>query len=57
MDAFLQRVIEAREREQRERDMENLKRPKCEKCGALLAGSRSHKPLGERICAACEVKT
>lgn len=57
MDAFLQRVVEQREREQREQEMQDLTRPKCEVCTAPLAGSRSHKPPGERICAKCEVKT
>jgi hypothetical protein len=54
VDKTTQRIVLERAREQCER--EDLKRPKCEKCGARLAGSRSHQPPGSRICAACEAK-
>lgn len=53
MDAFLQKVIEQREREQRKRDFADLTRPKCERCGVHLLGARAHRPAGERICSPC----
>lgn len=50
MEAVRERILA----EQREREMQNLKRPRCETCDVPLAGSRSHAPVGARICAKCE---
>lgn len=55
MDSTLRRIVEAREREQRKREMEALtKRPKCETCGEWLLGGRAQLPPGARICGPCE---
>ncbi len=57
MDPTLRRIVEEREREQREREMEALtKRPKCETCGEWLLGGRAQLPPGARICGPCEGK-
>ena len=52
MNKDLERIMLLRAEEQcRAHDMTI---PKCERCGATLRGSRSHKPPGERICSTCE---
>lgn len=57
MDAFLERVKEQREREQREQEIAvEMKRPKCETCGEWLLGGRAQLPPGARICGPCEGK-
>jgi len=55
MDSTLRRIIEQREAEQREQEMEALRvRPKCEACGEYLIGGRAQQPPGSRICGPCE---
>lgn len=57
MDAETRRIIEERQREQREREIEQeMKRPKCETCGEWLLGGRAQLPPGARICGPCERK-
>lgn len=47
----LERIVLARAQEQC--DQENMKAPKCERCGDPLRGSRSR---GYRVCKPCEEK-
>lgn len=57
MDATLRKIVEEREREQRAREMEELKtRPACGRCGEWLLGGRAQLPPGARICSKCEGK-
>lgn len=57
MDAETRRIIEERQREQREREIDQeMKRPKCEHCGEWLRGGRAQLPPGARICRPCEGK-